>query len=466
MSYTLETIDDMHGLLVALARGLFPTLDVSRLSFPSLFAKVIAAAAVGVHSHVDSVRKDLLPWSAEGDALDAWGVAIGVARKGATPSRRSAALRLANNSGTGESITTGRALVHASGLRFAVNQDVTVAANSTADVDVIAVDVGSATRLDVGEILTFVTPPAHVEDSAELQLALTDDGTDKESDGDYQARVLSHFSAPPLGGAQNDYVQWSLQISGISRAYVYPNRNGLGTVDVAALHSGSGSARLLNPTERGVLQAYLDTVAPVHATVRVIEVMEQLASVEVLVRDNGQPQYAWDWIDPITPPSVSSWNSTTRSLTFSAALPDGIVVGSRLTLKKTDGTGSGEVLRVQSVTSTTVIVLETAPTVAPVSGDVIYAASTLSSAVRTAIINMVNALGTANPDAASYGSWDANLRLAALFREVTGVAGVMDAQISSPSANIEAVDPWDFPAPGNAHIWVLSPSRVIVRRLA
>ncbi|WP_413462564.1 baseplate J/gp47 family protein [Kingella kingae] len=38
---------------------------------------------------------------------------------------------------------------------------------------------------------------------------------------------------PPAGGNQYDYKNWALSVDGVSSAYVYPLRRGLGTVDIA-----------------------------------------------------------------------------------------------------------------------------------------------------------------------------------------------------------------------------------------
>ena len=460
MAFTVPTLDELHEFLIAMLKALFPDMDVSRLSFPALFAKALAAAATDGHAHLVSVQADLLPDTAEGEALDRWGAITGVTRKGATPGRKADALRLVNNSGTNEAVTVGQELVHSSGLRFQINENATVLAGSTADVDVIAIDTGSTTLLNAGETLTFVTPPTYIEETAELQLAIDEDGNDAESDGDYRTRILARFSTPPLGGAQADYEAWALEVVGVHAAYVYPNRAGLGTVDVAALHIGTGAARLLNISERETLLTHLEEKRPVHATVRVLETVEESTSVEARILSTGEALYAWDWNDE-TPLIVSSWTSGTRTLVFTTSRPDTMQAGHRIVLKKLAGTGNGAPLVIESLSSTNAVVLEAAPDVAPVNLDEAYSGGELTTPVRNAILDHVNNLGTANPDATPYGSWEAALRIAGLYRVLNGVDGVLDLVIVAPAANVEPVDP---AFPNDATINVLTAGRVLVRR--
>lgn len=460
--FVTQTLENMHAFLMALAKSIFPRLDTSPKSYPALLTKVAAACTTDNHAHLEAVKLDLLPDTAgdDGGMLDRWGGIMGRRRKGATPARRAAALRLVNNDGVGHGVTAGDPLVHASGLRFEINETVTVPAQSTLDVAIVATDTGSATRLPAGEMLRFVTPPTGLEEEAELQLALSEDGDDREQAGAYRARVLARFATPPLGGAQNDYVTWSLELAGIAAAYCYPNRAGLGTVDVAALHAGTGTARLLDAGERAALAAYLESKRPVHAGVRVLEVLGQPTSVEVAIQGNGTEATAWDWIDEV-PLTVSAWNSGTRTLTFATDRPDSMQAGHRIVLAPVSGLGEGAPLVIESLTGSNAVVLEVAPGVAPVATDVAYAGGGLTDPVRAALSALFASLGTANPDVSSYGSWEGNLRLTAITNAVVDVEGVRDLTVVTPVANVVGTDP---PFPIDYTIALLTPARLLVRR--
>jgi uncharacterized phage protein gp47/JayE len=461
MSFTVPTLDEMHAFLVAMAKALFPELDVSRTSFPALFTKVFAAGVTDNHAHLEAVKNDLIPDTSEGALLDRWGAIVGRTRKGATPALKADALLVVNDSGTNENVTVGQLLVHdATGLQFQINENKTVNAGDSELVDVLAVDTGSRTRLEAGEILRFVTPPSFINETAELQLDLDEGGDDLESDGDYRRRILARFSTPPLGGAQEDYVQWALELEGIDAAFCYPNRAGLGTVDVAALKGGTGAERILNASEMAVLLAHLEEERPVHATVRVLEVLEQPESVEVRVLDTGEEEYAWDWNDS-TPLIVDSYSASPPTIVFTTDRPDTMQAGHRIVIKKADGTGDGEVLVIESLSGTDTIILEEAPSVAPVNGDEAFSGGALTEPVRDAILEHIDNLGTANPDATRYGEWEGNLRTTSLARAVASVDGVLDHVLEEPAANVESVDP---AYPDDATIYLIVPERVLVRR--
>ncbi len=452
--FTVPTLAELHQLLVDLATALFPELDTSRASFPNLFAKVVAAGATDNHAHLDAVLADLLPDTAEGDALDRWGAIVGRPRKGATAARKADALRLVNTTGAGVAYTVGAELVHVSGLRFAVNESGTVPANDSKDVDVVAVDTGVATRLAAGEVLTFSTPIAGLEELATLVLDLDEDGTDQEPDDTYRARLLARFVTPPMGGAATDYEQWSIEsMLAISSAYCYPTRRGLGTVDVAALHTGSGSARLLTATERASLLAVLRSRAPVGADVGVLETVPETVHAHVLINTAGG-DLDWDWNDD-TPPIVSSWTPATRTMTFTADRPASMEVGDRIVIRNM--TDPGAVHVIEDLVGADSVVLSDTPATTPAPLDTIYAAGDRSVAARAELIARIERLGPANQDDGPH-RWDGSLRLSNLHGLVSDV---MEDQILSPLAN---VTPTAYPV-ADGKVGILQAGVIIVRRL-
>jgi uncharacterized phage protein gp47/JayE len=105
--------------------------------------------------------------------------------------------------------------------------------------------------------LTLTAAPAGVLSAASI--ASMSGGTDIETDAALLARLLFLLRNPPCGGAKHDYYAWAMSVSGVTAAYVYPLRRGLGTVDVAILTaSGIPGAPLV-----AAVQAYIDTVRPV-----------------------------------------------------------------------------------------------------------------------------------------------------------------------------------------------------------
>lgn len=460
MAFRVPTFPEMHEILVALLKALLPTRDVSRESFNWKFLGSFSGGVTDNHAHIDAVEKDGWPDTAEGDALEHWGRLFIGDKLAATPSRKQNALRVVGVPGS--AVPLNAVLTHESGLRFKINESNTVADIGRVDVDVVSLDVGSQTRINAGEVLTFISAPVGLEETAELVLDLDEDGTDRESDGAYRNRLLSRFKDPPLGGAQIDFEQWARLTTGIAAAYVYPLRRGAGSVDVAALHAGTGTARILSAPEVAALQVDLDRRRPVASKpTRVLTVFAEPVDVEVtLLPDDAAVEF--DWNDA-TPPEVVSYDPGARVLTLDAR-PTDMQAGDRLLVKHDDplrAKGAGTPCIIESLQGAAAVVLETAPDITVVAGDVVYAGGPLVAPVRAALLAHVNALGTANPDSRRYGSWEGNLRPGAISRVAEAVEGVLEAVDKIPSVTVEASDPR---YPDDATIGLLVPGRVIVRR--
>jgi uncharacterized phage protein gp47/JayE len=460
MAYVIPALEEMHTFLVALFKVLLPDRTVARLSFNWKLLRVVAAAVTDNHAHVSSARGDMMPDTAELDMLARWGNLYGVPRKASTPSRRDNALRVVGVPTS--TVPLGAMLTHdASGLRFKVNEAAVIPVGGSVDVDIVAIDTGSVTRLNAGETLTFTATPVGLEETAELVLDLDEDGEDVESDGAYRLRILSRFDSPPLGGAQEDYRQWALRTTGIAYAYAYPGRAGDGSVDVAALHLGSGAARLLSAGERGALQADLEELRPVSVrAMRVLEVFTEPIDVEAAVITTGEKQYLFDW-DDATPLVVLTWVSGTRTLTFTTTRPETMQAGHRIAIRPTAGGGTGEQYVIESLSGTSAVVLETAPWPEPVATDTVYSGGPLVNSVRSALLSHLNNLGTANPDEHRYGAWEGSVRPAAIIRVASLVPGVLDVAATVPATTVAATDP---SYPNDDTIGLLVPGRVLVRR--
>jgi uncharacterized phage protein gp47/JayE len=457
MAFKVPTLDESHAFLVALFKALFPEADVSEESFNWKWALSQAGGVTDNHAHIQAVKAALMPTTAEREDLVEWGVLTGVTKKPATGAHKSNALRVFGTAAA--SVPIDSELTHASGLRYRIAEAAVVGGGGSVDVDVEAIDVGAATRLNADEVLTFASVPPGLEEQARLVVALDEDGEDEEGDPAYRLRILSRLADPPLGGARHDYEQWALEVAGISAAFAYPLRNGIGSVDLAALHAGSGTARILSVGEMADLQAYLDEKRPVSmATLRLLTVVDEAVNVELVIVPSGESQYEFDW-DDATPPVVSTWTPGTRTLVFTAPRPGTMTAGDRIVIATANSTGQPYVI--EALSSTDAVVLEEVPSVAPVATNVVYSGGPLVDPVRTAVLALFDGLGTANPDSNRYGPWEGTLRISALLRVASGVAGVVDAEEVEPVANVAATDP---AFPGDYQIGLLVPGRVIARR--
>lgn len=115
---------------------------------------------------------------------------------------------------------------------------------------------GNTTAITTG---TFTSTPTGFDST--VIIGIMSGGTDQESDTELLDRLLDIIRRAPAGGNKYDYRRWAMSVDGVTAAYVYPLRRGLGTVDVVITSAdGLPSAEIIAAT-----QAYIDDVRPVTA---------------------------------------------------------------------------------------------------------------------------------------------------------------------------------------------------------
>lgn len=458
MAFETPSLEENHAFLIAVLSNLLPGADISEGSFNWLWLRTLAAGAAGNDAHLAAVEDELLADTAVDNLPRHSKLVPGgeVKRKSATPARKANALRIVGTAATpipGDILYTST-----SGLTFRVDGGGLVGPGGYGDVDLVAVDLGSATRLSVGETLTAVSSTAGLEDEATLVLALDEDGDDLESIDAWRARILSPLKATPRGGTQEDYAQWAKAVDGIAAAYTYPIRNGKGTVDVAALHAGSGDVRALNAPEVAALQAVIDGKRPVTATTRALQITTTAVNCEYTYVSTGESQYAPDW-DDSSVPTVVAFDPLTNILQFSgAALPGDLIAGGRVAFELGATGAERTVASLGPGIDQVTLEIDDAGDV-PGVGARIFSGGPLVQPIRAAILALVNGLGTANPSK-KYGAWEGSIRPKSIERVAAGVTGATDEGVCVlPLAIVDAEDP---AFPDNYRIGLLIPGYVLV----
>jgi uncharacterized phage protein gp47/JayE len=454
MAFEIKSLDEIHAILLADFEARFPGWDLSTFSDDWKRLRILAASRWALHHQVKLELDELFPDTASIDGLLRWGVLLQLARKGATPSRKSKALRVFGAAGA--PIITGETLAAANGTRYQVNEDESVGSGGFVDVDILAISTGSATRLEAGDELTFEAPPADIEGTAELQLDLDEGGEDVEEVEDYRIRILDRLAQPGMGGNANDYKQWAKEVDDVATAHVYPLRGGVGSVDLAILAKGSGSVRAPSAALVAAVSDHIHSVRPVSMRdFRVLEAEAVSQDIELAVRT--RPGIQWDW-DDATPLVVDAWDAGDRILTFTTDRPDDMEIGDRVIIKTAGGDGAE--LEVVAFDGTDGVVLKAEPTEAPVADDLVYAGGAAVEPMREAVKLFVDLLG---PAVGEYGvgDWDDAIKPARLEAITFAFAETRDSTSVDPAADVTPVDP-QYPDDGTIEflIW----ARVIVRR--
>lgn len=233
MSFDRPTLTDIISRIEGDFNARLPGAD-SRLrrSALSVMARTYAGAIHGAYGLLDDISR-FLPDVAETDRLARWASIFGLTRKAATTAGGTATL-----TGTdGVSVPVATVLLRADGVRFLTTAVATIA-GGTAAVPVIAEDSGAGAATIAGQKLTFLSPVAGVNASAVVAAGGITGGAEEEDDDSLRARLLARLSTPIRGGSSSDYVAWALEVAEVTRAWVYPNWAGLGTVRLLFVMDG------------------------------------------------------------------------------------------------------------------------------------------------------------------------------------------------------------------------------------
>jgi uncharacterized phage protein gp47/JayE len=450
----VRTLDDIHRRLIDDFAARFPGYDVSRFSDNWKRLRILAAAEWGMRHQLQLDLDELFPDTASIDGLLRWGAILNLPRNGATPSRKSKALRVFGVATT--PITTGEALNATNGTQYGVNEDEAVGSGGFVDVDVVAISTGNATRLTAGEILTFAAAPADIDADAELQLDLDEGGEDVEDVEAYRVRILDRLARPGMGGNANDYKAWALEVADVASAYIYPIRGGVGSVDLAFLAKGSGSVRTPAGAKVTEVSDYIHSVRPVSMRdFRVITPVVVSQDIHLALRT--RPGVKWDW-DDATPLEVAAWTAATRTLQFQTDRPADLEIGDRV-IVASDG-GDGAEHEVVAFGASDEVVLKDDPAVEPQADDVVYSGGPAVEPLREAIKAHVDLLGTAVGDF-GVGDWDDAIEPGRLEGLAFALDTTRDATAIDPAATVFPEDPV---YPDDATVEFLIWGRVLVRR--
>jgi len=158
----------------------------------------------------------------------------------------------------GVAFPMGKLLQRQDGAQFVTSADVAVG-GGFATVPIVATVAGIAGNTSAGTVLRVVTP----EDGFASTVTVTGDdgldgGLDKETLAELLARLEQVWQEQPQGGATWDYVEWALDVPGVTRAWVFPKWMGVGTVGVSFVMDDQAGSILPDDDSVALVQAYLD----------------------------------------------------------------------------------------------------------------------------------------------------------------------------------------------------------------
>lgn len=205
------------------------TEEQLRRADSTVYARVLAGASHELHGYLDWISRQVIYDTADAEFLERWAGMFGIERK---PAEFASGTVTASGAGLIPAGTLYRR--SPDGAEFTVTAD----ANAPGVVAVEASLAGASGNMATGT-LSLLTPIAGVATAA-LVIAITN-GSDAEDDAGLRGRFLDRLREPPNGGSAHDYVQWALEVPGVTRAWVYPQELGAGTVTVRFVRDNDAS---------------------------------------------------------------------------------------------------------------------------------------------------------------------------------------------------------------------------------
>lgn len=264
--FTRPTLETLIKRNQADIESTLPGADAKlRRSNLGLIAKIISACTHGLYGYLAFIAEQILPDTAITQYLDRhaslW---LSVPRKPASY----ATGQVIFTGAEGVVIEADTVLIRADGIEYTTLADVTISAGQ-AIASVESLTAGQITNSAASTSLSLASPIAGINASVTVNSAAISGGADQEQDDALRARVKSRIQSPPHGGALHDYKAWALEVAGVTRAWVYPNELGLGTVVVRFVRDNDASL-IPDSGEVATVQAYIEPLRPVTAQLTVV----------------------------------------------------------------------------------------------------------------------------------------------------------------------------------------------------
>jgi uncharacterized phage protein gp47/JayE len=257
----------LSELITRVRDGIFSRLSFEQLrrSDAEVYGKELAGTSHELHGHLQFIAQNAMYDTAIDEYLERHAnIFLTVPRIAAEKAQGNVTFTGA----TGALILADTELIDVNGIEYLTDVDLTLV-GGTGTVAVTAF-VGSADSNKLaGDILSLILPIDEVSSSVTVAAGGLVGGADIEDYEKLRARLSTRLKTPPQGGAKHDYVTWALEVAGVTRAWVYPQELGDGTVTVRFVRDDDVS---IIPDAGEVIDVfnYIDALKPVTADLFVV----------------------------------------------------------------------------------------------------------------------------------------------------------------------------------------------------
>ncbi len=251
-----------------------------RRSVLGVFSRVWGGVAHLMHGFLEWISRQVFPDIAEAEFMTRWASVWGVDRK--TAVYASGDVTFTGNNGA--VIPAGTKVQRSDAALFTTLAE-GVISGGVVDISVEADEAGDKGNTVAGASMTLTSPIVEVNSSAVVASGGIVNGADEEADESLRTRLVSRIQQPPHGGADFDYDEWALEVSGVTRAWIYPAHMGLGTVGVTFVLDGETNI-IPDAAKVAEVQSYIEAERPVTAEVYVFAPSAVPLNPEISVTPN------------------------------------------------------------------------------------------------------------------------------------------------------------------------------------
>lgn len=280
MAFERPTLDQLIKRVETDIKGGLNIVNVVRRSFLGVISRALAGLADLMYSFLTWIAKQVFPDTAEDEYLIRWASIWGITKNEAT----FAEFNITITGNEGGVVPVGTIYQREDGVQYALDAEVIIPVGLSIIGKVIAEVSGSNGDMEVGDVLSLISPIANVDSDAVIDEVIVD-ADDTESNDSLRERLINRLQLPPLGGSANDYIQWAREVTGVTRSWVLPLYTGPGTVGVSFVTDDEDP---IIPSGAKVteVQDYIDFRKPVTALVTVFAPVEAPMDMEISIKPN------------------------------------------------------------------------------------------------------------------------------------------------------------------------------------
>lgn len=194
-------------------------------------APILGWALAGIaylhYNYQDYIAKNATPWGSTDEWLFGWAGLVGITQEDATAA--TGTWTMSGTGAAGSPLPSGT-LLNSGGLQFRTTAAAAVDGTGALSVPVQCTTAGVVGNLATGTSMSLASPVGGINSAGTFTLGAP--GADQETQDALKTRMLQRYASPPQGGALSDYVGWSMEVPGVTRAWALNGGAGAGTVVV------------------------------------------------------------------------------------------------------------------------------------------------------------------------------------------------------------------------------------------